>query len=182
MSKIVVRPSQGLCLANGSLIISNQESGSSSSALIQVFVQPLLDITSPGTRTVFGNSCSSRSSCPSHYAPRRLAASGVGAWPDKHHPDGPAQESMSQATRIYSRQEETHRHTETLSPLCGGPAWCHDLSHAYSQSTELDESASGCKPRPWPTALFLSCPIPVVGMPIIHIERCSRRSAHCAIR
>jgi G:T/U-mismatch repair DNA glycosylase len=52
----------------------------------------------------------------------------------------------------------------------------------YSQSTGPDESAWGCKPRPWPTALFLSCLIPAVGMPIIHIQRCSRRSAHCAIR
>lgn len=38
----------------------------------------------------------------------------------------------------------------------------------------------GCNPRPWPTGLFLSCPILAVGMPIIHIEPCSRRFVHCA--
>src|SRR5207344_3291271 len=48
------------------MITSSQESVSSSSASIQAFVQLPPGITSPGTRTVSGNSCSSQSSCPSH--------------------------------------------------------------------------------------------------------------------
>ena len=80
-----------------------------------------------------------------------------------------------------SRTEEAYCHSTTLSPSRGRPARCHDLPHVIPRVPDRTTSASGCKPRPWPTALFLSCPIPAVGMPIIHIGQCSRRSVHCAM-
>ena len=70
---------RGLCLANGSLITSGQESESSSSASIQAFAQLPPDITSPGTRTVSGNSCSSRSSRPSHSRTKTIGVFRIGA-------------------------------------------------------------------------------------------------------
>jgi Uracil DNA glycosylase superfamily len=60
------------CPAIGSPITSNLKSRSSSSALTRVFAQPRPDITSPDTRTVSGNSCSSRSSRPGRSRTRTI--------------------------------------------------------------------------------------------------------------
>ena len=70
------------------------------------------------------------------HVPRRLATSGLGARLDKYHRAAQCRGRCAQAARIYSWKEETHCHSQALSPSHNCPAWRHDLSYVIPRIPE----------------------------------------------